>query len=398
MVSAWVRSEWPRLRGKGIASILAPASQESSLVAQAGVGVVSLSGAPLALPFFATVQFRRFFECGRAVRCLLPIGGGRFMHFVVLYRFHSADRDAEQLPLTEQLFDAALGELEVVAWGQPCLIVGDFNVEPTKIPCLATGISAALWVDLEAAWGLARCVQPAITCKRSWGSTGGFEPERWIVSHFAVRAHFDCSRWTCRATQPVHRTSLGPSFCLPGVDRGRSSKSVEVLRVWEIYDDRLQFMKRSDALLLRDCLMRGDVTAAWFVWSAAAEEALADAFRLAGGSVPEKGLVLGRGCVRWRAVTLGGPRIRGARGDAVDAGDVFLYRDSSTAPLLDLRRRHKVVLDVLDALIPHGVTLAWSVELTSQWDRILRAGPVYPVTWVDFDCVLWSVLVSFVRL
>ena len=40
--------------------------------------------------------------------------------------------DAEQLALTEQLFDAALGELGVVARGQPCLIVGDFNVEPTK--------------------------------------------------------------------------------------------------------------------------------------------------------------------------------------------------------------------------------------------------------------------------
>ena len=97
------------------------------------------------------------------------------------------------------------------------------------------------------------------------------EPERFFVSHFAVRAHFDCSRWTCRATQPVHRTPLGPAFCLPAVDRGRSSKSVEVLRVWEIYDDRLQFCFRSDALLLRNCLMRGDVTAAWFVWSAVTE-------------------------------------------------------------------------------------------------------------------------------
>ena len=140
---------------------------------QAGVGVVSLRGAPLALPSFATVQFRRFFECGRAVRCLLPIGGGRFMHLVVLYGFQSADRDAEQLALTEQLFDAALGELGVVARGQPCLIVGDFNVEPTKIPCLAKGISAGLWVDCEASWGLARSVQPAITCKRSLDSTGG---------------------------------------------------------------------------------------------------------------------------------------------------------------------------------------------------------------------------------
>ena len=47
--------------------------------------------------------------------------------------------DPEQLALTEQLFDATLGELSVVARGQPCLLVGDFNVEPTEIPCLAKG-------------------------------------------------------------------------------------------------------------------------------------------------------------------------------------------------------------------------------------------------------------------
>ena len=42
-----------------------------------------------------------------------------------------------RLALAEQLFDAALGELSVVARGQPPLLVGDFIVEPTKIPCLA---------------------------------------------------------------------------------------------------------------------------------------------------------------------------------------------------------------------------------------------------------------------
>ena len=47
--------------------------------------------------------------------------------------------DAEQLALTEQLFDAAFGELSVVARGQPCLLVGDFNVEPTKIPVWQQG-------------------------------------------------------------------------------------------------------------------------------------------------------------------------------------------------------------------------------------------------------------------
>ena len=53
------------------------------------------------------------------------------------YGYQGTDTDSEKLSLTEQLFDAALGERSVVARGQPCLLVGDFNVEPTKIPCLA---------------------------------------------------------------------------------------------------------------------------------------------------------------------------------------------------------------------------------------------------------------------
>ena len=60
-----------------------------------------------------------------------------------------------------------LGELSVVARGKPCMLVGDFNVKPTKIPCLAKGISAGLWVDLEVSWALACGTHPAPTCKRA---------------------------------------------------------------------------------------------------------------------------------------------------------------------------------------------------------------------------------------
>ena len=52
LIPARVRSEWSRLR------------------------VVSMRGAPLALPTFATAQFKRFFDYGRAVRCMLPLGLG----------------------------------------------------------------------------------------------------------------------------------------------------------------------------------------------------------------------------------------------------------------------------------------------------------------------------------
>ena len=97
LIPARVRSEWARLRAKGVASIWAPASQDASHVGNAGLGVVSSRGAPLALPSFATVQFRRFFDCGRVVRCTLPLGACRFMHLVVLCGYQGADSDPEQL-------------------------------------------------------------------------------------------------------------------------------------------------------------------------------------------------------------------------------------------------------------------------------------------------------------
>ena len=106
-----------------------------------------------------------------AVRCVLPLGGGRIMHLVVLYGYQEADRDPEQLALTDQLLDAALNELACVAREQPCLLVGDFNVEPTKISCLAKGIMAGLWVDLEASWALASGRNPGVTCKQDFESS-----------------------------------------------------------------------------------------------------------------------------------------------------------------------------------------------------------------------------------
>ena len=71
LIPARVRGEWARLRAQGAASVWAPASQESSHVGQAGVGVVCMRDAPLSLPTSATAQCKRFFDCGRALRCML---------------------------------------------------------------------------------------------------------------------------------------------------------------------------------------------------------------------------------------------------------------------------------------------------------------------------------------
>ena len=157
---------------------------------------------------------------------------------------------------------------------------------------------------------------------------------RWLQPHFAVSAAFDCDRWSCRVAQPVRCTPLWPASWLPALDKSRGSKSVEVQRVWEVYDDRLRFMSRSAGNRLTRSLLDGDVSSA--------ESALADAYCFSGGPVPDRGLVLGRGTARLRVVRLGGPKVRKVRGNAVDpvdGRDVHLYRDSSLAPLLGLRRR-----------------------------------------------------------
>ena len=42
-------------------------------------------------------------------------------------------------------------------------------------------------------------------------------------------------------------------------------------------------------------------------------------------------------------------------------------------------------MNVLDAMIRSGISLSRSVELTSQWDKILALGPLHPVTLDDLS-------------
>ena len=57
LVPAWARSEGKRLLLAGVRSVWAPGSLEGEHVGHAGVGVVSLPGAPISLPSIATVGF-----------------------------------------------------------------------------------------------------------------------------------------------------------------------------------------------------------------------------------------------------------------------------------------------------------------------------------------------------
>ena len=89
----------------------------------------------------------------------------------------------------------------------------------------------------------------------------------------------------------------------------------------------------------------------------------------------------------FRVVRLSGHKVGKARDNVSDmnvGAGVFLYRDSSIVPLLGMRRRFKAVMGVLDAMIRCGISLARSVELTAQWDRILAAGLSLMMTLVRF--------------
>ena len=110
------------------------------------------------------------------------------------------------------------------------------------------------------------------------------QADRWIAPHLAVRTLVDCCRWSCQVTQPVQRTPLWPASWLPAIDKSRGSKSYEVQRVWEVYDERLQSISRQDAMRLDESLDSGDVSR---------ETALADAYRFCEHPIPSRGFGAG---------------------------------------------------------------------------------------------------------
>ena len=397
LVPARARSEGKRLLHAGVRSIWAPASLEEGHVGHAGVGVVRLRGAPT----FATVGFSEFLHLGRALRCHLPISGGRIIHLVVVYGFQGASTDSEKLRLTEKLLEAVLCELAVVASGQPCLFVGDLNVEPDRIPCLLRGLAAGHWFDLQSSWASATGVDPLPTCCKTFGSGGGSRrdfilgcshavsalrwcsvlQERWILPHYAVRASFSVGRWSAKVCLPVRSSVLWPAAWVSCVDKSRGSKSLEVRRIWEVYDESLSFIPPAFWRGIRSSLRAGDVSYAWRIWSFFAEVSLVHAFVTSGGPVSESGFRLGRGAASFRYVSIGGPVVGEVRSD-LGSGDgqaVHLFKDSSVSRVIIIRRRLGCVLSVLDGISKYGLTLSRDLELSVQWDAIVSAGPCGPL-------------------
>ena len=135
--------------------------------------------------------------------------------------------------------------------GASLVFAGDFNVEPTKILCLLTGISAGLWIGLQSSWAGAAGVDPDVACKRDWACLGGTRRDfllgcplaaaalggcwvhccRWIQPHLSVCASFVSARWSAKVTQLVRVSPFWLATWVPAVDKSRSSNSAEVRKV-----------------------------------------------------------------------------------------------------------------------------------------------------------------------
>ena len=149
-IPATLRCEAAGLRDKGVASVWGACFSRIFPCGACGCGGCQYEGCACFIACFCpTAQFRRFFDCGRAVRCSLPLGESRFIHLVVLHGYQ------ERIAMLSSL------------------IVGDFNVEPTKIPCLHKGISAEVWVGLGiclngCVWGEQSLQLLASVLRTSW--------------------------------------------------------------------------------------------------------------------------------------------------------------------------------------------------------------------------------------
>ena len=83
LVPARARNVTTQLRGARRSSVWTPSCQDVTPGGHAGVGVISLHGAPLSLPTLFDPSFKEFFRTGRATRVVLPLGNGCIVHLFV---------------------------------------------------------------------------------------------------------------------------------------------------------------------------------------------------------------------------------------------------------------------------------------------------------------------------
>ena len=278
LIPSRARSICHQLRKAGHHSVWAPACQDRIAGGHAGVGVISLGGAPLTLPSFATPQFQEFFRLGRVLRTTLPTAQGGVVHLFVVYGYQGAEEDADQLQLTYRLLQAVLVEAQMVCLGQPMLIAGDLSADPAVIPCLSKDISAGRYVDLALAYSLGAGLAPDATERFSLESGTGsrrdffvacpgalaasqacYVTDRWFTAHLSELSLFRIGAWLADVACPEVCQPVWPACCLDTPDRSSSSSARSVQDVWDVHRDVLGSVPEDVVLALRDAVSRSSV-------------------------------------------------------------------------------------------------------------------------------------------
>ena len=370
-----------QLRKTRRSSVWAPTCQDVTPGGHAGVGVISL-------PTLFDPSFKEFFRLGRALRVVLPLENGGIAHLFVIYGYQGAENDPEKLTLTDNLLTAVLAEAKVCCAGQPVILVGDLNADPTIILSLAQGIMNGHWIDVDQAFAIGRGVAPARTCQFQLDEDKGSRRDFTLACPIAMAATTACcvlpDRWftrtlpSSRSFRSLHGTPLfiwpesillsgQPVWSMVMIDKRSPSPTVQ--NIWDVHIREVSF----------------DVDASWCLWSREIEACLARAYVTAGGpALLSPGSYVGRGKLSLRTKRLGG-RCRDRiycmnRADEFDVTHSGFFVNSSLAPVLRFRRRFVSVCNVLKGTSVHGFSDA---RVTASWRRrraVVRMGPTGPVT------------------
>ena len=399
LVPARARNVTTQLLEVRRSSVWAPSCQDVAPGGHAGVGVISLYGAPLSLPTFFDPSFKEFFRIGRALRVVLPLGNGGIVHLFVIYGYQGAESDPEKLQLSDRLFASVLTEARMCCAGQPVL-VGDFNADPIVIPFLSKGIMDGHWIDLEQAFATGRGVAPSCTCQfqldEDKGSRREFVlacpiamaattacrvlPDRWFIPHFSVYAEFSLSAWDATVDRARVYSPCGQLVGLIALI------AHVVQNIWDVYIQEVRSVPREVREKLFTTCNSPDVDASCLSWSREAEASLARAYLYAGGPLLSSRILV----VMWVEASfpsvpcdweVSHDRIHHVdRADEFDVTHSGFFINSSLAPVLRFRRSFVSVCNVLKGIKLHGFSEARVAALWCRWRAVVRMGPTGPVT------------------
>ena len=144
---------------------------------------------------FSTPEFIGFFlkkKLGRAFRVFLPLANGIIAHLFVVYGYHGSSDDPHKLSLTHKLLEAVIREAKVCSTGQPVIITGDFNAEPSIIPVTAKAMQCSHMVDLEVAYASGKGAPSSPTCRFNLDGAPGTRRDFFLVCPNALSASTDC--------------------------------------------------------------------------------------------------------------------------------------------------------------------------------------------------------------